>query len=54
MYIFLVTWPRKYDSIQILMWRPVRKQYFDIWIDFYVLTWRKKETFKLGYSLEEM
>ena len=24
--------------------QPIRKQCFDIWINFYVLTWRKKAT----------
>ena len=25
------------------------KQYFEIWIDFYKLTWQEKENFKLNY-----
>ena len=32
--------------------RIIRKQYFDIWVVSYALTWRKKkETYKLGSSL---
>ena len=27
---------------------PIRKPSFDIWIDFYMQTWREKDTFKFG------
>ena len=31
--------------------RPIRKNYFEVLIDFYTLTWGKKDTLKLDYSL---
>ena len=34
-----------------LKFRPIRKHYFELLMDFYKLTWRRIETFKLGSSL---
>ena len=31
--------------------QPIRKQYFEIWINFYMLTWQEIKHFKLGPSL---
>ena len=40
-----------YNNQSILEWRPKRKQYFNIWIDFYKLNdTAKKMTFKCGSS----
>ena len=32
--------------------QPIRKQYFVIWIEVYVLAWQEKDTFKLGFYLD--